>query len=137
MVITVYDKIFEALKAYNDTLEQNYGNAIVGSSSINTTYPQTVFEEIRNDPLRRTNIKLLDRVDNLGYEVEIYAKQKGKIDKKTIAREIAKLLDDFLTNVIGLKLLSMNPVPNLNDSSIYRINLRYSALYYENRAKIL
>lgn len=137
MVITVYDEIFEALKAYNNSLEQNYGNTVVGSPPSSPTYPLTVFEEIRNDPLRRTNIKLLDRVDNLGYEVEIFAKTKGKIDKKIIAREIAKLLDDFLTNVIGLKLLSMNPVPNLNDSSIYRINLRYSALYYENRAKIL
>lgn len=137
MVITVYDEIFEALKAYNDTLEQNYGNVVVGTSPSNPTYPLTVFDEIRNDPLQRTNIKSLDRVDNLGYEVEIYAKTKGKIDKQTIARKIAKDLDDFLTNVIGLKLLSMNPVPNLNDSSIYRINLRYSALYYENRAKIL
>lgn len=135
MIITVYDEILEALKAYNETLEQNYGNMIVGISPSTPTYPLTVFDEIRNDPYRRTNIKPLDRVDNLGYELEIYAKTKGSVNKQTIARKIAKELDDFLTG-IGLQQISMNPVPNVNDSSIYRINIRYSAKYYENRAKI-
>ncbi|MCM1437788.1 MAG: hypothetical protein NC131_01060 [Roseburia sp.] len=137
MVITVYDKILKALKEYNETLEQNYGNVVVGTSPSTPTYPLTVFDEIRNDPLTRTNIRPLDRVDNLGYELEIYAKTKGSVNKQTIARKIAKELDDFLTERIGLQQLSMNPVPNVNDSSIYRINIRYSAKYFENRAKIL
>lgn len=138
MVIEVYDEILEVLKEYNETLKaENYGNEIVSVSTSDTTYPQTVFEEIRNDPSRRTNMKPLDRVDNLGYELEIYAKDKGKIKKRTIARTVMKQLDDFLTQRIGLQQLSMNPVPNVNDSSIYRINIRYSAQYFENRAKIL
>lgn len=137
MDITVYDKILAALQAHNDSLEQNYGNVVVGTAPSQPTYPLTVFDEIRNDPLQRTNIRPLDKVDNLGYEVEIYAKTKGSVSKQTIARKIAKEIDDFLTQVIGLRQLSMNPVPNINDSSIYRINLRYSAQYFENRAKIL
>lgn len=137
MIITVYDEIFEALKEYNDTLEENYGNVIVGTAPSDPTYPLTVFDEISNAPSRRTNIKPLDRVDGLGYELNIYAKTMGEVLKQTIARAIAKQLDDFLTVEIGLTQLSMNPVPNVNDSSIYRINIRYSAKYYENRAKIL
>lgn len=138
MDITVYDKILEALKEFNTSLgAQNYGNVVVGTAPSNPTYPLTVFDEIQNDPYRRTNITPLDRVDNLGYELNIYAKTKGKIDKQTIARELAKELDDFLTNTMGLRQLSMNPVPNVNDSSIYRINLRYTAKYFENRATIL
>lgn len=137
MDITVYDKLLAALQEYNSTLEQNYGNVVVGTSPSSPTYPLTVFDEIQNDPLQRTNIKPLDRVDNLGYEINIYAKTKGKVLNQTIARTLAKAIDDFLTNTMGLRLLSMNPVPNVNDSSIYRINLRYSAKYYENRAKIL
>lgn len=137
MDITVYEYIFNKLVEYNSTLPKNYGNVIVGIASLDSTYPQTVFEEIQNAPLRRTNIKSLDRIDNLGYELNIYAKQKGKVDRQIIARQIAKQLDDFLTNTIGLQQLSMNPIPNLNDSSIYRINIRYSAKFYENRRRII
>lgn len=137
MDITVYDRILEALKEYNNTLEQNYGNVVVRTAPSNPTYPHTVFDEIRNDPFQRTNIRPLDKVDNLGYEMIVYAKTKGKIDKQKIAREVAGKLDDFLANVIGLKQISMNPQPLLNDSSTYGVNVRYGAKYFENRARIL
>lgn len=137
MDITVYNKILAALQEYNDTLEQNYGNVVVGIAPSSPTYPLTVFEEIQNDPYRRTNVRLLDSVDNLGYEMVVYAKTKGKIDKQKLARQIAGKLNNFLTNVIGLEQISMNPQPILNDSSTYGVNVRYTAKYFEYRAKIL
>ena len=138
MDITVYDKLLTALQEYNSTLEQNYGNVILNEAKTNSTFPYSVFEEITNDPYRRTTVKHLDSVDSLGYELTIYAKDKGtRFGKKTIARELAKALDDFLSDYVGLRRLSMNLLPNINDDSTCRINLRYTAKYNEYRTKIL
>lgn len=136
MDILFYDKVLEGLKAYNDSVDENYGNVVLSYPSVEPTYPYTVVEEIRNvvNPKFKS---CYDKVANLGYKVDIYAKTKGKISKQTIARNIAKQVDKFFTNYVGLTQNSWNISELENDSSIYHIIISYTCNLHENRRKIL
>lgn len=136
MDIVVYDDILNGLKEYNRNLAQNYGNNIVGIAPINPTYPLTVFDEIRNQANAAYNTPY-DKVSSLGYRVDIFAKTKGNITKQSIARKLAKDIDNFLTNHVGLLQVSWNINELENDSSIYQITLTYSANLHENRRTII
>lgn len=138
MDIEVYDIILEDLKKYNDSLEKNYGNVVLSYPSIRPTYPYTVFDEIRNVANRHFNT-VYDKVSSMGYRVDIFAKTKGSISKKTIARKLMKDIDDFLTNTVGLLQVSYNDNNNglENDSSIFHIILTYSANLHENRRRFM
>lgn len=136
MDIVVYDDILNGLKEYNRNLAQNYGNNIVGIAPIKPTYPLTVFDEIRNQANAAYNTPY-DKVSSLGYRVDIFAKTKGNITKQSIARKLAKDIDNFLTNHVGLLQVSWNINELENDSSIYKITLTYSANLHENRRTII
>lgn len=136
MNIWIYDKILEELQKYNaDYKKENYGNTVVPYATNSTTYPQTIFDEVRNVP---TKINFChDRVSSMGYKVDILAKTKGNIEKQVIARKIAKFVNDFLTNVVNLKQVSFNVIPQVNDNSIYQITMMYESSFHENRAKFI
>lgn len=136
MDIVVYDDILNGLKEYNRNLAQNYGNNIVGIAPINPTYPLTVFDEIRNQANAAYNTPY-DKVSSLGYRVDIFAKTKGNITKQSIARKLAKDIDNYLTNYVGLLQVSWNLNELENDSSIYQITMTYSASLHENRRRII
>lgn len=135
MDIEVYESILNSMKDYNSKLEQNYGNTIVSYPPANPTYPLTIFEEIRNVPIRGYNT-CRDRLASLGYRLDIYAKTKGNINKQVIARHIAKQIDNFLTNYVGLTQISWNVSELENDASIYHIIITYTAYLHENRKKL-
>lgn len=135
MDIQIYEDIFDGLKEYNDKLLNNYGNIIVPFPST-SKYPNTVFKEIRNVANSRYNTRY-DKVSSIGYRVDIYAKTKGSIDKQTIARQLMKYIDDYLTYTVGLLQVSYNAIDLENDASIYQITLTYSAYFYENRRTIM
>lgn len=136
MDIIVYDKILEGLKAYNDSVDENYGNVVLPYPSVEPTYPYTVVEEIRNvvNPKYKSRY---DKVANLGYRVDIYSKTKGKVNKQTIARSIAQQVDKFFSSYVGLTQSSWNVSELENDSSIYHIIISYAGNLHENRRKIL
>ncbi len=137
MDILTYDILLERLKEYNSKVEENYGNVIVPyPTSGETTYPYTVFSEIRNVANRQYNT-IYDKVSSIGYRVDIYAKTKGKINKQTIARNIMKYINYFLTYNIGFLQVSYNAYELVNDGSTFNIILTYSANLHENRRKII
>lgn len=136
MDIVVYDNILNGLKKYNNNLTQNYGNTIVGIAPTDPTYPLTVFDEIRNQANAAYNTPY-DKVSSIGYRVDIFAKTKGNVTKQTIARKIAKDIDNYLTNYVGLLQVSWNLNELENDSTIYQITLTYSASLHENRRRII
>jgi hypothetical protein len=136
MNIGVYDDILDGLTEYNEIHStENYGNSVVPFATSKPTYPYTVFDEIRNMPTRYNSCH--DKVSSLGYKVEIYAKTEGNITKQTIARKIAKLMDDFLSGIVGLKQVSFNANPLINDASIYQIIITYENSFHENRARFI
>jgi hypothetical protein len=133
MDILIYENLLQSLKSYNSTIK-NYGNEVVRLPPTNPVYPLTIFTEIRNVANPNYNT-CFDRVASVGYRLDIYAKTKGNITKDRIAREIAELMDRYLTN-IGLLRVSFNISELENDSSIFHIIMTYSGNVSEYR-KIL
>lgn len=130
MDILTYDYLKEGLKQHNEQAGKPYGNVIVAFPTSNSTYPNTVFDEIRNVG---TNLNTAyERVASVGYVVRVYAKTKGNFDKKTIAREVAKMCDDYLSH-FKLTRISFNGNESVNDNSIYEIIMTYSGNLHENR----
>lgn len=65
------------------------------------------------------------------YEVNIYSnKTKGK---KAECRTIAALIDERML-ALGFARTMLQPIPNLDDSTIYRIVGRYSAVVSKDKA---
>ena len=135
MDVLAYDYILQGLREHNESVDKNYGNVVVKYPTRDTTYPHTVFDEIRNVANPRYNT-CFERVASVGYMVRIYAKTKGKIDKQTIARMCAQIADEHLTN-IGLTRISYNANESINDNSIYEVIMTYSGNLYENRRKFI
>lgn len=136
MDIQAYSDILNGLKEYNSKLDKNYGNVVLAYPSTNPTYPYTIFDEIRNVANRDYNTPY-DKVASVGYRADIYAKTKGNVSKQDIARFIAKEVDNYLTNYVGLLQVSYNVSELENDSSIYHIILTYSGNLYENRRRMI
>ena len=135
MDILAYDEVLQGLKAYNDSIEENYGNVVVPYPTSDTTFPHTVLDEIRNVAIPSYKSSF-DRVSSVGYRADIYAKTKGKINKQIIARTIAQFVDKFLSSR-GLTRISFNISELENDSSIYHIIMTYSGNLHENRRKFI
>lgn len=131
MDILAYEHLKQGLRNYNEMVGKPHGNVIVSYPTENSTYPLTVFDEIRNiDNL------VAEQVSSVGYRVDIYAKTKGSVDKQTIAREIAYQVNKYLTS-IKLKRISYNANPQENDNSLYHIIMTYSGNLYEIKRKFI
>lgn len=137
MDIKIYDEIYNILDEF---LKQNSGScynpSLVHFPAIEPTYPYIVFEEVRNNagPLSLGDIP--DNTSNLGYQVRIYAKTKGKVTKMQIARKIAEYVD-YLLSSLGLRQVSFNPDPLVANGDLYGIIIMYNANFYNNRRKII
>ena len=135
MDILTYEYVKQGLEDYNEQIGKPYGNVIVSYPTTNSTYPHTVFDEIRNVANPNYN-SCYERLASVGYRVDIYAKTKGSITKQIIARKIAQEVDEYLTNV-GLTRVSFNVSEIENDSSIYHIIMTYSGNLQENRRRFI
>lgn len=62
---------------------------------------------------------------NVMYEVNVYSNKS--YGKKTECREILALIDEEMLNM-GFSRSTLTPVPNENDSTIYRMVARYQAV---------
>lgn len=134
MDILAYEYLKEGLKDYNEKSGNPRGNVIVPYPTSNPTYPYTVFDEIRNVG---TNLNSnFDRIGSMGYVARIYAKTKGKVDKQTIAREVAQMVDNYMRH-FKLTRISYNANESVNDNSIYEIIMTYSGNLHENRRKFI
>lgn len=65
-----------------------------------------------------------EKVATLMYQVDVYS-NKG-IGRKTEARSIMKVIDDLMYKK-NFTRLSLSPVPNMEDTTIYRLTGRYRA----------
>ena len=135
MDILAYNYLYDGLVDMNEKSGKPRGNVIVHYPTSNPTYPYTVFDEIRNVANASYNTAF-DRVSSTGYVARIYAKTKGKVDKQTIAREVAQMVDKYLT-YCGLLRISYNANESVNDNSIYEIIMTYSGNLHENRRRFI
>lgn len=65
-----------------------------------------------------------ERFATVMYEVNVYSDKAGS--KKTVCREIMGFIDKMLY-ARNFTRISLSPVPNLENGTIYRLNARYRA----------
>lgn len=95
-----------------------------------SSFPAVYITEIDNSVWRNgISSSEVENYAAITYEVNVYSNVKGR--KKTECREIANTVDGVMKG-LNFTRMSMNPVPNLADSTIYRIVARYRAVVGQN-----
>lgn len=139
MDIQTYEYVLSGLKEYNAQLEQNYGNTIYETpprldKNRQINFPLSIFQETQNNESETFNT-CFERISNLSFVLEIYAKSKGKLLHQTIVRDLAQLLNTYLTS-IGLRRMSFNTMI-YDDGNICRGVLVYSGNLQENKRRFI
>jgi hypothetical protein len=135
MDILAYNDLYDGLVDFNEKSGKPRGNSVVHYAPKNPTYPLTIFDEIRNVANPSFN-SCFERVASTGYSVRIYAITKGNLTKQQIAREVAQMVDKYLT-YCGLTRVSYNANESVNENSLYEIIMTYSGNLHENRRKFI
>lgn len=137
MDIQINKYIFEGLKQYNNNLgDKNYGNSVVNLSPINPSYPLTIIQTIRDVANPNYNT-CYGRVSSKGYKLDIFAQDMGDIPRDEIAEEVAKLMDNFMSNYVGLNRVSYNFIDLEKEGSLAHIVMTYSKDLDEYRRKFI
>lgn len=121
-MIDVEREVFSPLA---EAIRETYPGAFVTGEYTKTParFPHISIVEMDNYMTRRRlDTAEAERYATLAYEVNVYSNKAS--GKKAECREIMDLIDQALYRR-NFTRLSMTPVPNLEDATIYRINARY------------
>lgn len=91
-----------------------------------SSFPAVSLVEMDNTPLTRTQTS--DFVENhavLMYELNVYSNKTA--GKKTECKKIAAMVDEEMA-AMGFTRTMLNPIPNMDDATIYRMVGRYRAV---------
>lgn len=96
-----------------------------------SSFPCVMFVEMDNTPYRRTQTQAdMENHATVMYEVNVYSnKAKGK---KTECKAIIKVIDDMMLS-LGFDRPFLNPIPNLEDATVYRMTARYIAIVSKDK----
>ena len=95
-----------------------------------TSFPAIMLCEVDNAVLRRTqNTGGMENHAWVTYELNVYSNKKN--GKKDECREIVALIDTQMA-ALGFTRMMLNPVPNMEDATIYRMTGRYRAVIDNN-----
>ena len=117
----VFNKVSEAVKAV-------YPSVFISGEYIRTPskFPFVSLIEMSNTAYDRTQTDgSLENHASLMYEVNIYSNKKS--GKKSECKAIAALIDNELAT-LGFSRTMLQPIPNMDDATIYRITGRYTAV---------
>lgn len=89
----------------------------------------TIVEMDNTTSVRYQSSALMETHADITYEINIYSNKSS--GKKTECRTIANSIDTYFQK-IGFTRTMMNPVQNLEDSTVYRIISRYRAVVSNN-----
>ena len=126
----VYDQIFQYAKKYIKE-KSKYSPKVLKDTPPDKTFPLIIIREIRDD-LYDENLDKTDQRFNIGYEIEIYTMNKGKVTKQEIANELIKLVNDVFDVQYGLRRTLNQQIPNA-DNDVYRHNMRFEGKVDENK----
>lgn len=90
------------------------------------SFPAVSLVEMDNSSYSRTQTS--SSVENhaeLMYEVDIYSNKKS--GKKSECKAIAELIDNEMA-ALGFSRIMLQPIPNIDDATIYRMTGRYRAV---------
>lgn len=88
-------------------------------------FPYVSIEERDNYPTaKHLDSSNTERYATVMYEVNVYSDKAGK--KKTVCREIMGVISEMFHRKNFIR-ISMSPVPNMENGTIYRLVARYKA----------
>ena len=118
----------EIFSKVTESVRQAYPSAFISSEYVRTPsqFPFVSLVEMSNIAYDRTQSS--DSPENhasLMYEVNIYSNKES--GKKSECKAIASLIDnEFAT--LGFSRTMLQPIPNMDDATIYRMTGRYTAV---------
>jgi len=129
-VIDIESIIFQRLST---VLRANYSEISVYGEYVKTpaVFPCVTIEEKDNYVLERTQSSGgIENHAGLVYEINVYSNKKT--GKKSQCKEIFSLIDREMQDM-GFTRTMLNPIPNIDDATIYRMVGRYKAVVSTNK----
>lgn len=123
----IFNKVAESVKAV-------YPSVFISGEYIRTPskFPFVSLIEMSNTAYDRTQSSgSLENHASLMYEVNIYSNKKS--GKKSECKAIATLIDNELA-ALGFSRTMLQPIPNMDDATIYRITGRFTAVISKDKA---
>ena len=121
----VYNRVATSVK-------DKYSNAFVSSEFVRTPakFPCVTILEMSNSAYTLTQSSgSVENHADVMYEVNVYSNKKT--NKKTECKNIMALIDnEFAT--LGFSRIMLQPIPNMDDATIYRMVARYRAIVSQN-----
>ena len=130
-MIDVESEVFSAVAK---AVRQAYPSVFISSEYVRTPpkFPFVSLIEMSNTAYDRTQSSgSLENHASLMYEVNIYSNKTS--GKKSECKEISKLIDNELAT-LGFSRTMLQPIPNMDDATIYRMTGRYTAVISKDKA---
>lgn len=129
-MINVENEIFTIV---SKSVREKYPSVFISGEYVRTPskFPFVSLIEMSNTAYDRTQTSgSLENHASLMYEVNVYSNKRS--GKKTECKEIATLIDDELA-ALGFSRTMLQPIPNLDDATIYRMTGRYTAVISKDK----
>ena len=129
-MIDVENEVFTIV---SKSVREKYPSVFISGEYVRTPskFPFVSLIEMGNTAYDRTQTSgSLENHASLMYEVNVYSNKRS--GKKTECKEIATLIDDELA-ALGFSRTMLQPIPNLDDATIYRMTGRYTAVISKDK----
>lgn len=129
-MIDVENEIFNTVA---EAIRVSYPDAYVVGEYVKSPprFPSVSLVEMDNQTFARTaDSTTQENHVSVMYEVNIYSNKT--VGKKAECRDIAKTIDDTMLS-LGFARTMLQPIPNMDDATIYRIIARYSAVISQDK----
>ena len=124
-MINVENEVFNAVA---DKVRKEYSNVYLTGEYVKSppSFPSASIVEMDNATYTATQTSSeSENHANLMYEVNVYSnKTKGK---KTECKAIISIIDNEMA-AMGFTRTMLQPIPNMDDATIYRMTARYKAV---------
>ena len=129
-MINVENEIFNII---SKAIRTGYSGAYVAGEYVKSPskFPCISIVEIDNSAYDRTQTSgSLENHADITYEVNIYSNKTS--GKKSECKEIASLIDNEFA-ALGFSRIMLQPIPNVDDATIYRILGRYRGVVSKDK----
>jgi hypothetical protein len=124
----VIDKENEIFTRVKEQIVAQYHDAVVDSSyqSVPSGFPHvSLYQNDAFTPDNMLDSAYLPKYVSIGFTAQVYSnKTKGK---KQECKKIMGIIADTMARM-NFRMIMLTPVPNLNDSSIYRLSAQFEGM---------
>lgn len=121
----------EVFTRVSDAVRNDYPSSFITGEYVKSPseFPAVSLVEMDNLPYEKTMTVNPENHVTVTYEVNVYSNLVS--GKKSECKSICAIIDREMA-AMGFVRTSLNPVPNMNDSTIYRMTGRYRAVVSVN-----